>query len=66
MKQISFLTLMTALSLTACDSKEEQAREKALENRADSLENQAKATEKVGEAKADAEKRAAEAQAERS
>ena len=63
MKLLPLLTLTAALSLTACDSKQEEAREKALENRADSLEDQAKATKKSADANADATKRAADAQA---
>jgi len=64
MKHQSILTLTAALALCACDSKQEQAREKALENRADNLEDQAKMTQKTVEADADAAKRAADAQAE--
>lgn len=63
MKLPSFLILSVTLSLSACDSKQEEAREKGLENRADSLEDQAKITKKAAEADADAAKRAADAQA---
>ncbi len=63
MKIIPILTLTAALSLAACDSKQEQAREKALENRADNLEGAAKATEKNVDAQADVAKKAADAQA---
>ena len=63
MKLLPLLTLTAALSLTACDSKQEEAREKSLENRADNLEDQAKATKKGADANADATKRAADAQA---
>lgn len=59
----SILTLAAALSLAACDSKQEQTREKALENRADSLEDAAKATKKNADAQVDATKKAADAQA---
>ncbi len=48
MKHIPSLLLITALAFTACDSKEERARKAALENHADSLEDQAKATKKPG------------------
>jgi hypothetical protein len=58
------LLLPAALAFTACDSKQEQAREKGLENRADSLEEQAKATKKAADNEADATKKAADAQAE--
>ncbi len=65
------LVCLTALTLTACDSKQEQVRKTELENRADKLEEQAKATEKAtagdakvlkkeGEAKAEALKEAAD------
>jgi hypothetical protein len=51
----SFFTAASALLLfTACDSKEEQRREKALERKADTLEDQAKTTREKGEKKADA------------
>ena len=50
MKTLSTMLLATAFCLVcvSCKSKEEQAREQALENRADRLEDQAKATEKAG------------------
>lgn len=63
MKLTRILTLTAALVFAACDSKQEQAREKALENRADSLEDAARATEKNVDAQADAAKKAADAQA---
>jgi hypothetical protein len=49
-----------ALSLASCKSEQEQAREAALESKADALESQAKATEKSGEAQSEALKDAAE------
>jgi hypothetical protein len=55
-----FLAAGLALSLASCKSDEEQAREAALENKADALESQAKATEKAGEAQSDALKNEAE------
>lgn len=64
MKLLSLLTLPAALAFCACDSKQEQAREKTLENRADTLEDQAKAAKKAGDAQADAAKHAADAKAE--
>lgn len=64
MKLPSIITITAALMLAACDSKQEQAREKALESRADSLEEQAKAAKKIADADADATKRAADARAE--
>lgn len=63
MKLTPILTLTAAFALAACDSKQEQAREKALENRADSLEDAAKATKKNVDAQTDAAKKAADAQA---
>ena len=54
MKSIPTIVLMAALALTACDSKEEKARKAALENRADSMEDAAKATEKNADRAADA------------
>ncbi len=54
MKNISFVLIAAAFALTACDSKEEQARKASLENRADNLEDQAKATKKASEQAADA------------
>jgi hypothetical protein len=42
-----------ALALTACDSKQENQREKALENKADALEDRADTVRKQGEAAAD-------------
>ena len=49
-----YLLPVFALAFAACDSKEENQRENALENKADRLENQADATRKAGERKADA------------
>lgn len=49
MNSISTFLLISTLALTACDSKQEQARKADLENRADSLEDQAKATKKAAE-----------------
>lgn len=63
MKIPSILILTAALSFSGCDSKQEEAREKSLENRADRLEDQAKATKKAGEADADSAKRSADAEA---
>ncbi len=63
MKLIPILTLTAAFTLAACDSKQEQAREKTLENQADSLEDAAKATKKNVEAQTDAAKKSADAQA---
>ena len=77
MKTITATSLLAAafcLSLTACDSKEEQARKAALEARADSLEDKAAAvreqtktdaknTEKIGKLQAEADKENAEARA---
>lgn len=64
MKLIPILTTLTAaFALTACDSKQEQAREKALENRADGLEDAAKATKKNVDVQADAAKKNVDVQA---
>lgn len=63
MKLLSLLSLTAALAFTACDSKQEQAREKGLENRADRLEDQAKATKKDADADADAIKKDADLKA---
>ncbi len=64
MKLLSLPAITISLAFTACDSKQEQAREQALENRADRLEDQARATKDAAESNADAEKKAAAAQAE--
>lgn len=64
MKLLSVLTTAAAFMLAACDSEQEQAREQALENRAERLEDQAKVTQDAAKAEADATKRAADAQAE--
>lgn len=49
-----FCTLALPLVVVSCDSAQEDAREKALENRADALENRADAVKKEGEHQADA------------
>lgn len=54
MKSIPTILLLTALTFTACDSKEEKARKANLENRADSIEDAAKSTKKAAENAADA------------
>lgn len=63
MKLIPILSLTALFALSACDSKQEQAREKVLENRADNIEDAAKQTEKAADHSADAAKKAADAQA---
>ncbi len=63
MKFQPLLILAAALSLVACDSKQEKERKDALENRADTLEDQAKVTKKAADANADATKKGADAQA---
>lgn len=63
MKLITLVSL-AALSLTACDSKQEEARKAQLENRADKLEEAAKATKKGAEGDAEVVKKQGEAQAE--
>ncbi|MEO8352309.1 MAG: hypothetical protein ABI680_11305 [Chthoniobacteraceae bacterium] len=63
MKIITLLAL-TSLTLTACDSKQEELRKAELENRADKLEEAAKATEKAAEGDAKVVKKQGEAQAE--
>ncbi|HEX2750899.1 MAG TPA: hypothetical protein VHM91_23030 [Verrucomicrobiales bacterium] len=50
---IPLLTLASSLMFSSCDSKQEQERKKALERKADSLEEQAKKERKEGEKKAD-------------
>ena len=60
MKTTTTLLLVAALGLTACKSKEEQAREAALESKADALDAEAKAREKAGEADSEALKKEAE------
>lgn len=58
MKTIPTLLAASVAALTtmlvSCDSKQEQARERSLENKADALEEQAKAVKKEGEQHADA------------
>lgn len=63
MKLIPILTLTATFAFSACDSKQEQAREKTLENRADNLEDAAKATKKNADDQADVTKKSADAQA---
>ena len=56
MKSVPTLIIITAaaFAFTACDSKEEQARKDAVENRADGLEHAARAAKKNAERAADA------------
>ena len=63
MKFQPLILLAAALSLIACDSKQEKERKAGLENRANTLEDQAKATKKAADANADAAKKGADAQA---
>ena len=63
MKIITLISL-SALTFAACDSKQEQARKAELENRADKLEEAAKATEKAAEGDAKVVEKRGEAQAE--
>jgi len=58
------LGFLAAFSLTACDSKQEQARKAELEARADKLDQAAKATEASAKADANVVKKQGEAQAE--
>lgn len=62
MKHTFLLLVAISLSfpLASCKSKEEQAREKALESQADSLESQADATKDAADAQAEALKKEAE------
>lgn len=62
MKIITLVSL-TALCLTACDSKQEELRKAELENRADKLEDASKATKKAAEGDAEVVKKQGEAQA---
>lgn len=55
-----FSLTATLVFFTACDSREEQNREKSLEKQADSLEKQAKETRKDAEKKADSLENAAD------
>lgn len=66
MKIITFvsLTALTALSLAACDSKQEQARKAELEAHADKLEEAAKATKQAAAGDAEVAKKQGEARAE--
>ncbi len=50
---LPILTVTLALGLAACDSKQENMREKAVEQRADNLETQADITKNQAERKAD-------------
>jgi len=63
MKLLSFLSLTAALAFIACDSKQNEAREKGLENHADRLEDQVKTTKKIAADDADAIKKDADAKA---
>jgi hypothetical protein len=63
MKIITLLPL-AVLSLAACDSKQEQLRKAELENRADKLEEAAKATKKAADGDAAVMKKEGEAKAE--
>lgn len=49
-----FIVLAATLCFVACDSKQENAREDALEKKADQMENKADAIRDAGERKADA------------
>jgi uncharacterized protein YcfL len=60
MKVLSAFVLIVSLALAGCKSKEEEAREAALESQAEAMEAQAKAAEKSGEAQAEALKNEAE------
>ena len=62
--KIITLVSVSALCLTACDSKQEELRKAELENRADKLEDAAKATKKDAEGDAEVVKKQGEAQAE--
>ena len=63
MKTIIIISV-AALTLTACDSKQEQARKEQLENRANKLEEAADATKKAAAGDAEVLKKQGEAQAE--
>jgi uncharacterized lipoprotein len=63
MKTITLLAL-SALTLAACDSKQEQLRKAELENRADRLEDAAKAEKKAADGDAVVVKKKGEAKAE--
>jgi sialic acid synthase SpsE len=62
--KILTLVSLTALTLAACDSKQEQLRKAELENHADKLDEAAKATKKAAEGDAAVVKKQGEAQAE--
>lgn len=63
MKILTILSV-AALTFTACDSKQEQARKATLENRADKLEDAAEASKKAAASDAKVVKKQGEAQAE--
>jgi len=63
MKILAVVSL-TALTLTACDSKQEEARKAQLENRADKLEEAATTTKNAAEGDAEVAKKQGAAQAE--
>jgi uncharacterized protein YcfL len=63
MKILAFVSL-AALTLTACDSKQEQARKAEIDAHAEKLEDAAKATKKDGELDAEVAKKEAAAKAE--
>ncbi|MEO7318907.1 MAG: hypothetical protein ABIZ56_07970 [Chthoniobacteraceae bacterium] len=58
------LVSFSALTFAACDSKQEEARKAQLENRADKMEEAAKAVKKGAEGDAEVVKKQGEAQAE--
>jgi hypothetical protein len=62
MNAMTPILLAAALGLVACKSEAEKAREQALENRADKLEEQAKATTNAADTAAKNVKQAGEAQ----
>src|SRR3954469_20922275 len=64
MKTPIALLLAAAIALVACKSKEEKAREQALEKRADALENQADRVKDAAKDQAKVDKAAGDAQAE--
>ena len=58
------LVALTALTFAACDSKQEEARKAQLENKADKLEEAAKATKSAAAGDAQVVKKQGEAEAE--
>lgn len=65
MKTLTIVSLTAlALTFTACDSKQEQARKAELESKADKLEDAAKAAEHGAKSDAEVVKKQGEAQAE--